>query len=84
MHDAFFIQVMRASSICNNIVCTPSSLDGKFFASGSLDGTIGLWDAVTRNERQVLEGHSHALRALEFSPDGKILGSGSADQTIHF
>ena len=31
---------------------------------------------------QTLEGHSHSVQAVAFSPDGKVLASASADSTV--
>ena len=54
-------------------------------ASGSWDGTIHLWDAVTGEHRQTLEGHTGSVTPIAFSPDGGALAgaSGSWDGTIH-
>jgi WD40 repeat protein len=31
---------------------------------------------------QTLEGHSHSVRSVAFSPDGKLVASASADDTV--
>ncbi|HCI79662.1 MAG TPA: hypothetical protein DHW02_08225, partial [Ktedonobacter sp.] len=62
-------------------------------ASGSVDGTIHLWQLdtlqsteLTRQEQTNVHGplaaHERGVWSLAFSPDGKLLASGSEDQTI--
>lgn len=58
------------------------SPNGDTLASAGGDGTVRLWDVVTGEERQVLEGHADWVRSVAYSPDGSLLASGSADGTI--
>ena len=51
-------------------------------ASGSLDGTIRLWDAVSGAHLKTLEGHSESVYSVVFSPDGTRIASGSNSCTI--
>ena len=48
-----------------------------------MDKTIRVWDAEIGKEIiPPLEGHSHYVNSIAFSPDGKKIVSGSVDKTI--
>ena len=59
------------------------SPDGRLLASTG-DETpvpVHLWDVETGLRLATLRGHGQELKALDFSPDGTLLVSGSADRT---
>src|SRR5205823_4101385 len=59
------------------------SIDGKRLASAGQDGKVVLWDAETGRELLTYNGHKgEAVRAVAFSPDGKMIAS-AADKEIH-
>ncbi len=73
------------------------SPNGKLFVTGSLDGTIRLWDTNTALKGSViqrlggrlfgpqkakLQGHTDQIFSVALSPDGHTVASGSKDKTI--
>lgn len=57
------------------------SSDGTKLLSGG-DIRIILWDLATKESLFILKGHKDLVLSAEFSPDEKLIASGSSDQTI--
>ena len=69
-------QLMGHSDAVSSASFSP---DGTKVVSGSWDQTVRIWDAVTGECAQTLEGHSSGVTSASFSP--KVV-SGSDDQTV--
>jgi WD40 repeat protein len=50
-------------------------------ATASMDKTVKLWYATSGKELATLRGHANAVKCVAFSPDGRMLASGSWDST---
>jgi WD40 repeat protein len=51
------------------------SPDRRWFAAGHAGGSVFLWDLQSSQISRVLDGHTHFLRSLAFSPDGTRLAT---------
>lgn len=65
-----------------NALAVKYSPDNKLLASGSLDQSVRIWDAVSLNPLFTFSGHGGNIFDLVFTPDSKKLLSASDDNSI--
>ncbi|HEY9801394.1 MAG TPA: NB-ARC domain-containing protein [Leptolyngbyaceae cyanobacterium] len=66
----------------SSVVSVRFSPNGRYFATGLINGEIRLWRTADNKQLRIYQGHTAWVWTFAFSPDGKILASGSADYTI--
>jgi WD40 repeat protein len=87
------VEKATASNIAGEVLCLKGhsgpvaavtlSPDGRRVLSGSMDGTLQVWDAETGNELQTVKWHTGGVQCVAFSPNGEFLASGgSFDKTV--
>ncbi|KAF2359043.1 WD40 repeat [Trinorchestia longiramus] len=65
-----------------NCICIKFEPHGRYFATGSVDALVSVWDAKELYCMRTLPRLEWPVRTLSFSHDGELLASGSEDQVI--
>jgi len=55
---------------------------GEFFASGSTDMNMRIWDIRKKGCIHTYKGHTQGISTIRFSPDGRWVVSGGCDNVV--
>src|SRR5690242_4814125 len=55
------------------VECVRFSPDGKAVAVANWDSTVRIWEVASGKPRRALTGHTHIVKVIAFSPDGRTL-----------
>ncbi len=75
-------ELPHRSDWVNSVALHETVLADTTLASANFNGTIMLWDIVTKNLLYTLTGDSVSVESLAFSRDGKTLASGGRDGRV--
>jgi WD40 repeat protein len=78
VEDARVVAQMRESQV----TALAFSPDGRRLATGSLNGSLGVWEARTGHQLDSLTGNLGQVLDLAVSPDGASLATSSSDGTV--
>jgi len=73
-------EIGRIAGGSNQITAAVFSPNASLVATGTIDGTVRIYDSALRLLRAQV-GHKNAVRRLAFGPDMRLLASGSDDAT---
>jgi katanin p80 WD40 repeat-containing subunit B1 len=79
----FFLSVVRTlTGHRSNCISVDFHPFGEFFASGSLDTNLKIWDIRRKGCIHTYKGHTRGVNAIRFTPDGRWVVSGGEDNTV--
>jgi len=55
---------------------------GEFFASGSSDTDLKIWDIRKKGCIHTYKGHTRGIRTIRFTPDGRWVVTGGEDHIV--
>jgi WD40 repeat protein len=81
IHSGNRLRQIPGRTNIDSVYSVAVSPDGTLIASGSLYGTVCLWDLATGELKERLKGHLDTVLSVAFSPNGDRLYSASLDGT---
>lgn len=64
------------------VICVAIAADGRYAASGGMDGVLRLWDLTEGTHLRGLSGHTGAIWSVALSADGRHALTGGTDGTL--
>lgn len=74
-------QAVELAGHSDTVGCVAFSGSGSMLATGSVDGTVGIWQTADSAKLHVLEGPGDEIEWLAWHPRGDVVMAGSADYT---
>ncbi len=75
-------QAQRVVEDSHNVTTMSLSPNGMLIAYGTVSFEIKIYEAKSWNLKHILEGHKNTPTVMAFSPDSRVLASGSSDGKI--
>ena len=84
VHDTSLTRARISDSVLTEAINATWSVaispDGRWWAAGSMQGQVGIWEGVRpQTLRLTWQAHVEAVWTLAFSPDGRLLATGGYD-----
>lgn len=65
----------------DSVITVKFSFDGKYVASGCMDGSVKIWDGITGQAVYVLEGPTEVVW-IDWHPRGHVIAAGAEDGSV--